>query len=70
MAQIVLGNVPAAVTTSPAREIVASLAGLVRANLLETLAVGLFVGLVVALGAYLAGGPEWLTRLPPKTGDA
>jgi hypothetical protein len=70
VAQIVLGNVPAAITASPAREIVASLAGLVRANLLGTLVVGLFVGLIVALGAYLAGRPDWLMRLLPKTGDA
>ena len=70
VAQFVLGNVPATVTASPAREIVASLAGLVQANLLGTLAVGLFVGLVVALGAYLAGRPEWLMRLLPKTDDA
>ena len=67
VAQLVLGSVSATITTSPAREIVASLAGLVRANLLETLVVGLFVGLVVALGAYLAGRPEWLMRLRPKT---
>jgi hypothetical protein len=70
VAQFVLGNVAAAITESPAREIVASLAGLVQANLLATLAVGLFVGLVVALGAYLAGRPGWLMRLLPKTGDA
>jgi hypothetical protein len=70
VAQIVLGNIPAAVTTSPAREIVASLASLVRANLLGTLVVGVFVGLVVALGAFLVGGPEWLTRLLPQADDA
>jgi hypothetical protein len=69
-AQLVLGNVPAAITASPAREIVASLAELVRVNLLGTLVVGLFAGLIVALGAYLAGGPEWLARLLPKAGDA
>ncbi|HKW22424.1 MAG TPA: hypothetical protein VJO13_13660 [Ktedonobacterales bacterium] len=67
VAQLILGGVSAAITASPAREIVASLAGLLRANLLETLVVGLFVGLVVALGAYLAGRPEWLMRLRPKT---
>lgn len=70
VAQLVLGNVPTAVTASPAREIVASLADLVRANLLGTLVVGLFAGLILALGAYLAGKPEWLARLLPKTGDA
>ncbi|HEU4782777.1 MAG TPA: hypothetical protein VFS83_05505 [Ktedonobacterales bacterium] len=70
VAQIALGNVPTVVMASPAREIVASLAELVRANLLGTLVVGLFVGLVVALGAHLAGRPEWLTRLLPKAGDA
>jgi len=67
VAQLVLGSVSAAITASPAREIVASLAGLLWANLLETLVVGLFVGLVVALGAYLAGRPAWLARLLPKT---
>jgi hypothetical protein len=70
VAQIVLGNVPDVVTASPAREIVTSLAGLVRGSLLGTLVVGLFAGLIVALGAHLAGRPEWLTRLLPKTGDA
>jgi hypothetical protein len=66
--QLVLGNIPAAVTANPAHEMVASLVGLVQANLLGTLVVGLFAGLVVALGAYLAGRPEWLTRLLPKSG--
>jgi hypothetical protein len=67
--QLVLGNVPAAVTASPAHEIVASLVGLVQANLVGTLVVGLFAGLVVALGAYLAGRPAWLMRLLPKTSE-
>ncbi len=67
--QLVLGNFPAAVTASPAHEIVASLVGLVQANLLGTLVVGLFAGLVVALGAYLAGRPTWLMRLLPKSGE-
>ncbi len=70
VAQIVLGNIPAAVTASPAHEITAALAGLVQANLQGTLVVGLFIGLVVALGAYLASRPEWLMRLLPKTDAA
>jgi len=65
--QLVLGNIPATVTASPAHEMTASLVGLVQANLLGTLVVGLFAGLVVALGAYLAGRPPWLTRLLPKS---
>lgn len=68
--QFVLGKIPDAAPTSPAHEIVTSLAGLVQTNLLGTLVVGLFIGLVVALGAYLAGRPGWLMRLLPKTDAA
>lgn len=67
--QTVLSDVPGAAPTSTgvAREITATLVAVVRSDLLGMLVVLLFVSALVALGAYLAGMPRWLTRLVPAT---
>lgn len=64
--RIVWGQLTDAVTTSPAREIAQAVVGAVQASLTGTLIGVLIAGALVALVAYLAGKPAWLTRLFPQ----
>jgi hypothetical protein len=63
---IVLGRLTDAVTTSPAREIAQAVVGPIQASLFGTLIGVLIAGALVALVAYLAGKPAWLTQLFPQ----
>lgn len=65
--RFVLGQISAAAPQSPAREITDAVVGMVQASLLGTLVVVLVAGVLVALGAYLAGKPSWLMRFFPKS---
>lgn len=60
---LLLGNLTASAMPGPAHTIVAALVEILWANLLGVLVGVLIAGVLVAVGAYLAGKPEWLMRL-------